>query len=125
MCQPRNGKLFRCFVRIVYNVLNETGVIATYPISQKSFGKFINICREVCMSSLENINTSDQEVKTMDIRSFLSGIEYNLPIKLWMGETRIEFKKLVSILTVSLFIELDITFMCIAKTFLCTCSIRL
>jgi hypothetical protein len=50
------------------------------------------------MSSLENINTSDQEVKTMDIRSFLSGIEYNLPIKLWMGETRIEFKKLVSIL---------------------------
>ena len=58
----------------------------------------IKICREVCMSSLENINTSDQEVKTMDIRSFLSGIEYNLPITLWMGETRIEFKKLVSIL---------------------------
>jgi hypothetical protein len=45
------------------------------------------------MSSLENIDTSDQEVKTMDIRSFLSGIEYNLPITLWMGETRIEFKK--------------------------------
>ena len=59
---------------------------------------FIKICREVCMSSLENINTSDQEVKTMDIRSFLSGIEYTLPIKLWMGETTIEFKKLVSIL---------------------------
>jgi hypothetical protein len=50
---------------------------------------------EVCMSSLENINTSDQEVKTMDIRSFLSGIEYNLPMKLWMGETTIKYKALV------------------------------
>ena len=60
---------------------------------------FIKICREVCMSSLQNLDISDQEVKTMDTRSCLSGIEYNLPMKLWMGETTIEFKKnLVNIL---------------------------
>ena len=56
---------------------------------------FIKICREVCMSSLQNLDISDQEVKTMDIRSFLSGIEYDLPMKLWMGETTIEYKALV------------------------------
>ena len=56
---------------------------------------FIKICREVCMSSLQNLDISDQEVKTMDIRSFLSGIEYNLPMKLWMGETTIKYKALV------------------------------
>ena len=60
---------------------------------------FIKICREVCMSSLQNLDISDQEVKAMDTRSCLSGIEYNLPMKLWMGETTIEFKKnLVNIL---------------------------
>jgi hypothetical protein len=47
------------------------------------------------MSSLQNLDISDQEVKTMDIRSFLSGIEYDLPMKLWMGETTIEYKALV------------------------------
>jgi len=45
------------------------------------------------MSSLQNLDISDQEVKTMDIRSFLSGIKYDLPMKLWMGEPTIEFKK--------------------------------
>ena len=47
---------------------------------------FIKICREVCMSSLQNLDISDPEVKTMDIRSCLSGIEYDLPMKLWMED---------------------------------------
>ena len=68
-------------------------------IFQKCYGvdhiHFIKICREVCRSSLDELKIVNQQYKIMDIRSLLSGIEFELPVRLWLGKTNNGFKKIL------------------------------
>ena len=56
---------------------------------------FIKICRNVCRSSLDKLKFSNREYKFMNIRSLLSGIEFELPVRLWTGEATHGFEKLI------------------------------
>ena len=69
-------------------------------IFQKCYGvhhkHFIKICREVFRSSLDELKIVNQKkYKIMNMRSLLSGIEFELPIRLWLGKTNNGFEKIL------------------------------
>jgi hypothetical protein len=51
---------------------------------------------EMCVGlPLDKLKFSNREYKFMNIRSLLSGIEFELPVRLWTGEATHGFEKLL------------------------------